>query len=109
MLQATTYSATNQIIFVIEWRAGLLSILSFITVLFLFMKKGWNKYLLICMPVVGHFISLLLSTGWSDFRYVWPLNLMNFSIILLSMVILNDSIGVKKKCGKFGLIGIIIC
>ena len=109
MLQATTYSATNQIIFVIEWRAGLLSILSLITVLFLFMKKGWNKYLLICMPVVGHFISLLLSTGWSDFRYVWPLNLMNFSIILLSMVILNDSIGVKKKCGKFGLIGIIIC
>ena len=90
MLQFTTYTANNQCISSIEWRAGLLMLLSWITGFYLIMKRGFGEYLIIFVPVVGHFMSLVLSTGWTDFRYYWPLNLMNFSIILLSLVIINS-------------------
>lgn len=90
MLAATTYTAESQWISAIEWRAGLFTLFGIIAIAFVAFKGGAKRYLVIVSPIIGHSLSLLLSTGWSDFRYFWPLNLMNMSIILLAIVITSD-------------------
>lgn len=88
----TAYTAKSQWLSAIEWRCGLFTLLGMITLVYLMIQKGFCRYLLIFFPVFGHILSLLLSTGWSDFRYFWPLNLMNMAIILLTPVIKNNGI-----------------
>lgn len=79
----TDYTANTQWISSIEWRSGLLTLLGFSAFVFAFLSYNFKKYVLILSPIIGQSLSLLLSTGWSDFRYFWPLNLMNFVCILL--------------------------
>lgn len=67
-------------------------LLALISLLTLVIKKGIGDYLLIFAPVIGHIMSLLLTTGWSDFRYFWPLNLMNMCVILFAVVLLHEKI-----------------
>lgn len=83
------YTADSQWISAIVWRCGLFMLLALISLLTVMIKKGIGSYLLIFSPVIGHIISLLLTTGWSDFRYFWPLNLMNMCIILFGVVLLH--------------------
>lgn len=87
---ASEYTAASQWISAIEWRGGLFMLLGFIAVALSVVKKGRGKYLLIITPLIGHIMSLLLSTGWSDFRYFWPINLLNMAIILLSVIIVKQ-------------------
>lgn len=89
---ASAYTANSQWISAIEWRGGLFMLLGLVSVVSLIIKKGKGKYLLIITPLIGHIMSLLLSTGWSDFRYFWPANLLNMAIILLSIVIAGTDI-----------------
>lgn len=84
---ASSYTASSQWISAIEWRSGLFTLLGIIAVSFLIIKKGRGKYLLITTPVIGHIMGLLLSTGWADFRYFWPVNLLSMAMILLIIVI----------------------
>lgn len=91
MAAATAYAASNQWISAIEWRAGfftLMGVICCVAVTIICGVKG-KKYILIVAPIVGHVLSLLLTTGWSDFRYFWPLNLMNMCVILFSIVIIG--------------------
>lgn len=59
-------------------------------------KKGRGGYLITLAPLFGHIMSLILSTGWSDFRYFWPLNLMNMALILLALVVANSTDHMQK-------------
>lgn len=88
---ASAYSADSQWISAIVWRGGLFTLLGVLAFAFLLLKKGRGKYLLIITPAIGHTMGLLLSTGWSDFRYYWPLNLLNFGLILLAIVIVGKN------------------
>jgi hypothetical protein len=91
---ASDYTASSQWISAIEWRCGLFTLLGTIATLFMFIKKKNWKYLLLLSPSVGHFMSLLLSTGWSDFRYFWPLNLLNLALVFIVIIIAkNDGEG----------------
>ena len=93
MSAATAYTASSQWISAIEWRSGLFTLLGMVAVSFVVMKKGLKKYILIIAPIIGQILSLLLSTGWAEFRYIWPLNLMNICVILFMIVITaNDTI-----------------
>ena len=85
----TAYTASSQWISAIEWRCGFFSLLGLIAVSVLGARHGFKRYILLVAPVGGHILSLLLSTGWSDFRYFWPLNLMNMCIVLLSLVLMQ--------------------
>lgn len=89
MYAFTSYSANNQWINSIEWRSSLLTFLSLVTMFTILAVKGAGKYMIVFVPVVGHILSLILSCGWSDFRYFWPLNLMNFYILFYMLIILN--------------------
>ncbi|MCI8416051.1 MAG: hypothetical protein HFI33_00900 [Lachnospiraceae bacterium] len=90
MGEFTAYTANSQWISAIEWRCGLFTLLALVSVIVMIWLRGIKRYLLILTPVVGHMFSLLLSTGWSDFRYYWPLNLMNLFLLLFMILILDE-------------------
>ncbi len=92
--RASAYTASSQWISAIEWRCGLFTLIAVVSILFVFIiTENW-KYILLLAPSLGHIMSLLLSTGWSDFRYFWPLNLLNLALVLIVLVI------TKKESGK---------
>lgn len=90
MSSATAYTANTQWISAIEWRSGLFTLLGLISAVWMFIRKGLKKHLILLIPILGQIVSLLLSTGWSDFRYFWPLNLMNMGLILICFVVLKE-------------------
>ncbi|MCM1231862.1 MAG: hypothetical protein NC489_17220 [Ruminococcus flavefaciens] len=90
MSKFTNYTVSSQWISAIEWRCGLFTLLGLIAIIYLALKKGIVKCLLIATPVIGQILSLVLSTGWSDFRYFWPLNLMNLFLLLVSITVTQE-------------------
>ncbi len=97
MSALTKYTADSQWISAIEWRSGLFTLLGLVSICYLIFKKGFKRHLLIISPLIGHVLSLVLSTGWSDFRYFWPMNLMNMAAILVVLVIVRQKYFVGKK------------
>lgn len=91
MGQFTAYTANTQWIAALQWRCGIITLLSLTAVLMIVWSTGYKKYLLITAPITGHVVSLLLSTGWSEFRYFWPLNLMNLFLLLFMLLVLNEN------------------
>lgn len=91
MAAATAYTADSQWISAIEWRCGLLTLLGIMAVSYAVIRKGVKKCILIVAPIIGQILSLLLSTGWTEFRYFWPLNLMNMCVVLFVIVITNGA------------------
>lgn len=87
MSKATDWTASTQWVAAVEWRCGLFTLLGLSAFSFTIIKYGFKKYILIMAPIIGHILSLALSSGWSDFRYFWPLNLMNLASILLLLVV----------------------
>lgn len=84
------YFVDNQLLNIITWKSGLatwLVLLSF----YLVLKKKEIIYLLIFTPFIGQIISLVLTTGWADFRYYWPLNIMAFFLLNLVRTIRDAS------------------
>ncbi len=86
----TAYTAESQWISALEWRCGLLMLLGLWAVVFVILTKSVRECLLIVAPILGHILSLMLSTGWSDFRYFWPLNLMNMCLVFGTIIIANN-------------------
>lgn len=86
MSAATAYTASSQWICAIEWRSGLFTLLGLAAFVLVFLQGG-KKRLLIFVPILGQILSLVLSTGWADFRYYWPLNLMNLAVILILVTV----------------------
>lgn len=87
---AVAYTADSQWISAIVWRNGLFTLLGAISFLFLLFKNAGGKHLIVVVPAVGQVLSLLLSTGWSDQRYFWPITLLNQALILLTIVIIHE-------------------
>lgn len=85
-----TYIASSQWLSAIEWRCGLFVVLGFMSIVYLAISGGMKKTSILLAPIIGHILSLVLSTGWSDFRYFWPLNLMNLAILLFSIIVLRN-------------------
>lgn len=81
--EITAYTAQNQLIRVVVWRAGLAVFFALASMFLVGIKWKNRKVFLIYIPLAGHMMSLVLSSGWSDFRYYWPINLMVFFICLL--------------------------
>lgn len=86
---ATLYSSQNQLVRILEWRAGFWLMLLVFSLFVLFLKKGLGM-VCIFVPIVGHMVSLLLSTGWSDFRYYWCINLTALFICLFVLTVKSD-------------------
>lgn len=94
MLAATDYTSGAQWLGAIEWRCGLFCLLGLICLAMLILKLGFDKCFVIAVVPLGHIMSLLLTTGWSDFRYFWPMNLINFCLIFFTLIIVRQ----KELC-----------
>lgn len=70
---------------VIFWRSGLYVFVAVLLFIYIMLRIKRKSCLFIFVPFVGQILSLMLSTGWSDFRYYWPLNLMTVAIFLLTI------------------------
>jgi len=89
MAAFTADTANNQVVSAIQWRCGIFTLLGIVAFLMMAWVRGIKKYMLMLVPIVGQILGLMLSTGWSDFRYFWPLNLMNLFVLLFMLVVLN--------------------
>lgn len=90
MLAATDYTSGAQWPGAIEWRCGLFCLLGLLCLVMLMLKSGFDKYFVITAVPFGQIMSLLLTTGWSDFRYFWSMNLINFCLIFITLVIIRQ-------------------
>ena len=85
-----SYIENNQWISALVWRCGAITLSSLVVIVFLLIKnKNLANIMILLSPVLGHSLGLILSTGWSDFRYFWPLNLINLSFIFLSLDLIS--------------------
>lgn len=91
MSSYTAYTSGSQWISAIEWRSGLLVLLGMLAIVFVMIERDVSKCILVISPVLGQILSLMLSTGWSDFRYFWSLNLMNMCVIVSVVIIVRSS------------------
>lgn len=74
---------TNSIYYIFCWRIGIYVLLLFgLVVIILCLQKG-NKlwYLIPFMPILMNLLSLFGFSGWTDYRYYWPV--MPISLLLL--------------------------
>ena len=92
MSAATAYTVEAQWLDTIIWRCGLLSLLSLTMLIYLLLRYGTSCFLMTLTPVLGQVLSLLLSTGWTDFRYFWPLNLLNLAWIFLAWAAADQNV-----------------
>lgn len=95
---ATDYTADAQWLAAIEWRCGLLLLAAAVCAVWLVLRTGTARYLLIFLPAAAQIVSLVLSTGWSDFRYFWPINLLSLGSAALVLAICGE----KNKAGGAG-------
>lgn len=81
-------SAENQLTLAMYWRAGVWTVLLIATsVLQVYRKR--SRLLLVTVPFWAQIIGLLLSTGWADCRYYWPLNLISFFVAILGCLCIS--------------------
>lgn len=99
---ATNYIAESQWTTIVFWRCGLFLLLGIIMILFLAMVNEEKSWLVVLIPVCGHIISLLLTTGWSEFRYFWPVNLLSFAFVLCGPIF-SRKLGIANN--KLEMIG----
>ena len=89
MNDMTTYIANTQWLNAIVWRCGLLTLLGIAALLNMIIRVRRKRYLIAYSPILGQVIGLALSTGWSNFRYFWPLNLMNMFFIIYTFMVIQ--------------------
>lgn len=100
MLEFTYNSVQTQWLNLIIWRCGVISLLTLVVICYGLLKGKIEKYYLILISGFGNILGLLLSTGWSDFRYFWPLNLVNIYVIIVVIIMNKKECLVKSKHGK---------
>ena len=71
----------NQVTKVLVWQTGIYTLFCIIAI-YVVLKGKDKKNVMVFGAFLTHIISLVLSTGWSDFRYYWPLNIIAVFIIL---------------------------
>lgn len=77
---------SSQLLNTLSWKSGIYTLLTVVS--FVYCVHTKKKHLwIIFLPFAGQVLSLILSTGWSDFRYYWPLNLMTVFIVLISATV----------------------
>lgn len=76
----------------LTWRSGIYTFAVIFILWFLVLCKKLSKIWFIFVPFFAQILSLLLSTGWCDFRYYWSLNLMSVFIVIFSIYICNEKV-----------------
>ena len=83
----TAQSASVPVLNIIEWRAGIWTLITVLSFAVCVIFKNNPKFWILFAMQLGHILSLMLSLGWWDYRYYWPLTLMSLFLILLTLTI----------------------
>lgn len=94
----TTFTGESQLFSILFWRCGVYFLIGIYVFWSMQIKRVQKECYLVFVPYVAQILSLVLSTGWSDFRYYWPLNLMIVAILFLGIVAKNDYGELRKAC-----------
>ena len=84
------YTVNNEIIYIIDWRTGLSFLLTILSAGALLIKNKKNRAYLLFIPLLAQVISLVLSTGWSQFRYSRPINMMSIFVLPIALWLFDD-------------------
>lgn len=85
----TEFTAKTQWINTLIWRSGIAALMGIISFIYLIVKKVDRSRFILIIPLVSQISGLLLSCGWSDFRYFWPINLMAVAIVFILPVLVQ--------------------
>lgn len=86
----TSRSAEISLLKMIEWRAGVWMFLTVISFAVCVLLKQNYKLWIVYVVVFGHVLSLVVSLGWCDYRYFWPITLISTFLILLTFTIKDN-------------------
>jgi hypothetical protein len=67
----STSLTEDQVIFLFAWRTGIYTLILFVLLVLLIIKKK-IVYLLPFAPILANLFALCISCGWTDYRYFWP-------------------------------------
>lgn len=65
----------NSVLFILYWRTGIYNLMILFMIIILMIKRGKYRrflYILPFLPVCMSILALVISSGWSDYRYFWP-------------------------------------
>lgn len=79
----SVWLSSNSVYYIFCWRTGIYSLLIVFMVVsaICFQKKRKLMSLLPFVPIAGNLLSMIISSGWTDYRYFWPS--MTLSLLLL--------------------------
>ena len=89
----SNYIVYDPLLNVLIWRIGLILLIGIIvcyTMIIIDKQSVINVIIPLISPIISHIIGLILSCGWSDFRYFWPINLLVLSIFCISFVTVRN-------------------
>lgn len=85
--KASIFIINNNFLLIFLWRSGIWISLLAITSLFIIKNKVSNLFLLY-LPVLSNVVSLVLSSGWMDYRYGWSVLL---TVPFITFVTVSES------------------
>ncbi|MBO4701544.1 MAG: hypothetical protein J5625_02645 [Lachnospiraceae bacterium] len=86
----TDYLTDNSLVYLLAWRTGIYTIVLIAVYLYAFCKKK-PLSVLIYFPIVFNVLGLYAASGWSDYRYSWPIEVTALFIIPFMNCYLNES------------------
>ena len=90
-------TARHQFMEAVTWRCGIFTLMALTTIVILIIKNKKKGLLTVLSPILGQILSLLLSTGWAEFRYYWGINLMNVAFLLVALLLVRRETEEKEK------------
>lgn len=94
-------SCDSLLLYTFHWRVAQYFVAALLGLIIIITTKK-RKSLLLYAPLAGHILGLVLTTGWSDYRYYWPINLMAVWILLFLPVLENKAVCLKQSEEYYG-------
>lgn len=85
----------NYVIYILAWRSALY-FLAILFSLYFVSKKKKMLYLLPFVPILFNVLSLIVGSGWTDYRYYWPTVITALFLVGYTRIILAP----EKKASK---------
>ena len=91
----------NSLVFLVYWRTSLYLTISLIEISILMGKKIKWKYILPFLPMILNYLTLVVSSGWPDYRYYWPCACIGTFLSMYYFAITgNEEMNLKEQRGE---------
>ena len=84
----STMLTANSLVYIFAWRTGIYTLFLLATLLYAFLKKRPLSTLLF-LPAIFNALALYIASGWTDYRYFWPIAVMSVFIVPFMSIYVN--------------------